>query len=112
MVQRVTYRRKLMYNTASNKYKLVRTPGGKQSMHYIKKRVAGPHTSASMEHKRLPGTRALRVVDARNRSKRYSTVNRAYGGVLTHDQVRDRVIRAFLLEEQKIAKRVNLRRRQ
>ena len=29
MVQRVTYRRRLSYNTKSNKTKLIRTPGGK-----------------------------------------------------------------------------------
>ena len=29
MVQRITYRRRLSYNTKSNKRKVVRTPGGK-----------------------------------------------------------------------------------
>ena len=29
MVQRVTYRRRLSYNTKSNKTKLIRTPGAK-----------------------------------------------------------------------------------
>ena len=111
MVQRVTYRRKLQYNTKSNRFQLVRTPGGKMSMHYLKKSVQGPMTPKTMGHKRLPGTRCLRTCDARNRSSKLTTVKRAYGGVLTHDQVRERVVRAFLLEEQKIAKRVNLRRR-
>ena len=110
MVQRVTYRRKLMYNTRSNKYTLVRTPGGRQSVHYLKKKIVGPRTPATMEGKRLPGTRALRTVDARNRSSKLTTVRRAYGGVLSYGQVRERIVRAFLLEEQKIAKRVNIRR--
>jgi len=111
MVQRVTYRRRLMYNTASNRFTLVRTPGGQMSMQYLKKTVKGPMTPKTLGHKRLPGTKRLRVVDQRNRSKKLRTVSRAYGGVLSADQVRDRIVRAFLLEEQKIAKRVNLRRK-
>ena len=34
------------------------------------------------------------------------TVNRAYGGVLSGGAVRDRIVRAFLVEEQKIVKKV------
>ncbi|MBA0842829.1 hypothetical protein Goarm_002632 [Gossypium armourianum] len=34
------------------------------------------------------------------------TVNRAYGGVLSGSAVRERIIRAFLVEEQKIVKKV------
>lgn len=34
------------------------------------------------------------------------TVNRAYGGVLSGAAVRERIIRAFLVEEQKIVKKV------
>ena len=39
-------------------------------------------------------------------SRNRRTVNRAYGGVLSGSAVRDRIIRAFLVEEQKIVKRV------
>ena len=43
-------------------------------------------------------------------SKRMShnkkTVHRAYGGVLSGGAVRDRIVRAFLVEEQKIVKKV------
>ena len=38
--------------------------------------------------------------------RREKTVNRAYGGCLAHDVVRDRIVRAFLVEEQKIVKKV------
>nr|ACF83057.1 unknown [Zea mays] len=38
------------------------------------------------------------------RSRR--TVNRPYGGVLSGIAVRERIIRAFLVEEQKIVKKV------
>lgn len=35
-------------------------------------------------------------------------MNRAYGGHLAHGVVRERIIRAFLIEEQKIVKKVRL----
>ena len=42
MVQRITYRRRLSYNTKSNKRKTVRTPGGKLVFQYLKKRPTLP----------------------------------------------------------------------
>ncbi|KNH04445.1 60S ribosomal protein L34 [Perkinsela sp. CCAP 1560/4] len=110
MAQRVTYRRKLHYNTRSNRFSLARTPGGKVSVHYLKKRVNGPHTPKSLGHTRLPGTKCLRIVDAKNKTKRMKTVTRAYGGVLNHAQVRDRILRSFILEEQKLSKKSTGRR--
>ena len=81
------------------------------SMQYLKKRVRGPCTPKYLGHKRLPGTKCLRPVDAKNRTKKWKTVNRCYGGVLNHEQVRERVVRAFLKEEQKIAKKVTQRKK-
>ena len=43
MVQRVTYRRRLSYNTKSNKTKLIRTPGGKLVLQVISKRRMVDH---------------------------------------------------------------------
>ena len=42
MVQRITYRRRLSYNTKSNRVKKVRTPGGKLVFQYLKKRPQVP----------------------------------------------------------------------
>eukprot|EP00598_Pedospumella_elongata_P010478 CAMPEP_0185009108 /NCGR_PEP_ID=MMETSP1098-20130426/91232_1 /TAXON_ID=89044 /ORGANISM="Spumella elongata, Strain CCAP 955/1" /LENGTH=60 /DNA_ID=CAMNT_0027537719 /DNA_START=15 /DNA_END=193 /DNA_ORIENTATION=+ len=42
MVQRYTYRRRHSYATASNKVKLTKTPGGKLTVHYLKKIAKGP----------------------------------------------------------------------
>ena len=42
MVQRITYRRRLSYNTKSNRVKKVRTPGGKLVFQYLKKRPSVP----------------------------------------------------------------------
>ena len=36
----------------------------------------------------------------------YSTIIRAYGGVLSHKAVREKIVRAFLIEEQKIVMKV------
>lgn len=41
-------------------------------------------------------------------SKKNKTVNRVYGGHLSHGVVRERIIRAFLIEEQKIVKKVTV----
>jgi hypothetical protein len=46
---------------------------------------------------------------AKRLAKRHKTVNRAYGGHLAHGVVRERIIRAFLIEEQKIVKKVRQR---
>jgi large subunit ribosomal protein L34e len=43
---------------------------------------------------------------AKRLAKRHKSVNRAYGGHLAHGVVRERIIRAFLIEEQKIVKKV------
>ena len=42
MPQRLTYRRRLCYNTKSNKTKVVKTPGGRNVLHYRKKKGSIP----------------------------------------------------------------------
>uniref|UniRef100_A0A2C9KJD7 Large ribosomal subunit protein eL34 n=1 Tax=Biomphalaria glabrata TaxID=6526 RepID=A0A2C9KJD7_BIOGL len=73
MAQRLTFRRRLSYNTNSNRRKVVK--------------AVRPHKLAAM-------------------SKRQKTVTRAYGGSRCHKAVRERIVRAFLIEEQKIVARV------
>ncbi|KAH9250588.1 hypothetical protein BASA81_011633 [Batrachochytrium salamandrivorans] len=43
MAQRVTYRRRLSYNTKSNKTRVVKTPGGKLAVLHIKRRPVFPN---------------------------------------------------------------------
>jgi len=50
--------------------------------------------------KRLSGAQRSRAVGTAK------SVTRPYGGVLSHDIVREKIVRAFLIEEQKIVKRV------
>ena len=42
----------------------------------------------------------------KNCTKRDKTVSRAYGGSRCHQCVKQRIVRAFLIEEQKIVKKV------
>eukprot|EP00455_Lapot_gusevi_P029136 TRINITY_DN3119_c0_g1_i14.p2 TRINITY_DN3119_c0_g1~~TRINITY_DN3119_c0_g1_i14.p2 ORF type:complete len:193 (+),score=86.21 TRINITY_DN3119_c0_g1_i14:71-580(+) len=103
---RVSYRRRVHYATRSNRVKYIRTPGNRLTIQKRAKTSQGPHTPWVLGHKRLAGTKALRHIEARNAPKYNKTVSRAYGGVLSHEQVRDRVVRAFLVEEQRIVKKV------
>lgn len=50
--------------------------------------------------------KALRARKLASVSKTQKTVSRAYGGSRCSHCVRDRIVRAFLVEEQKIVKKV------
>ena len=106
MVQRLTYRKRHSYATKSNQTRVVKTPGGKLVYQYTKKRASGPKCPVTV--KRIIGIPRLRPAEyKRSRLQRNRrTVHRAYGGVLSGDAVRERIIRAFLVEEQKIVKKV------
>nr|AAT38711.2 60S ribosomal protein L34, putative [Solanum demissum] len=112
MVQRLTYRKRHSYATKSNQHRVVKTPGGKLIYQTTKKRANGP--KCPVTGKRIQGILIgfyiphLRPAEYKRsrlpRNRR--TVNRAYGGVLSGSAVRERIIRAFLVEEQKIVKKV------
>ncbi|KAK1435807.1 hypothetical protein QVD17_01576 [Tagetes erecta] len=106
MVQRLTYRKRHSYATKSNQHRVVKTPGGKLVYQTTKKRASGP--KCPVTGKRIQGIPHLRPAEyKRSRlSRNRRTVNRAYGGVLSAGAVRERIIRAFLVEEQKIVKKV------
>ncbi|WVZ25925.1 hypothetical protein V8G54_004469 [Vigna mungo] len=80
--------------------------GGKLVYQSTKKRASGP--KCPVTGKRIQGIPHLRPTEyKRSRlSRNRRTVNRAYGGVLSGSAVRERIIRAFLVEEQKIVKKV------
>ncbi|XP_076065931.1 large ribosomal subunit protein eL34-like [Oratosquilla oratoria] len=101
---RLTYRRRLSYNTPSNKRHIVKTPGGRHVYHYDKKIRRAP--SCGNCKVRLAGIKRARPSELHRLSKRLKRVNRAYGGHLCHRCVRERIIRAFLIEEQKIVVKV------
>ena len=79
--RRVTYKRRASYRTRSNKFRIVKTPGGKLAIQYIKKKTSG----SGLQGIKVARPSILRRIGA---SKR--TVSRPYGGNLTHAEVRDR----------------------
>lgn len=104
MVQRLTYRRRHCYNTASNRTRVVKTPGGKLVVQYQKKPTKAPKCAATGVT--LHGLPARRPSELKRLAKRTKSVTRIYGGALSHAVVRERIVRAFLVEEQKIVKKV------
>ncbi|KAK4058416.1 Methionine aminopeptidase 2 [Microbotryomycetes sp. JL221] len=77
--------------------------GGK--LRYIQVKKAGTAPKCGDCHIALPGIPALRPRQYAQVSKRVKTVQRAYGGSRCANCVRDRIVRAFLVEEAKIVKR-------
>ena len=75
-------------------------------MQYRTKKASYP--KCPITGQRLAGIKALRPAKYSNKrmAKREKTVNRIYGGNLSHGVVRERIVRAFLLEERKIVKKV------
>merc|ERR1711957_146000 len=104
MVQRLTYRRRLAYNTTSNGRKIVKTPGGKLVYQKVGKMAAVAKCGDT--GKPLRGIKCARPRQLAQMSKRLKTVTRAYGGHLSGGALRNRIIRAFLIEEQKIVVKV------
>merc|ERR1712014_40756 len=101
MSHRVNYRRRHSYSSRSNKTKLVKTPGGKLSIQYRTKRSSPPICPLSGQ--RLNGLSSLRPAEKKRCPKNRKSINRAYGAVLTHQVLRNRIIRAFLIEEERIS---------
>ena len=121
---RVTLRRRHAYRTSRNRVKTILTPGtktskwtcfirvliyifplgGKYAAQYIKKANKGVICGDC--HLSLPGIKHMNSTGFKNAQAREKTVSRAYGGSRCHQCVRSRIVRAFLIEEQKISKKV------
>lgn len=82
----------------------VKTPGGRLIYHYIHKRSKGVHCADC--HAPLPGIPCLVRREMSRIPKKDRKVSRAYGGNRCHKCVRNKILRAFLTEEQKIVKRL------
>ncbi|XP_045142150.1 60S ribosomal protein L34-like [Echinops telfairi] len=106
MVQHLTYRHRLSYNTASDKTRLSRTPGNRIVYLYTKKVGKAPNSACGVCPGRLQGVCAVRPKVLMRLSKTKNHVSRAYGGSMCAKCVRDRIRRAFLIEEQKLIVKV------
>ena len=73
-------------------------------LHYMGKKGKGPICGDCKG--KLSGIPALRPSEYARISKRQKNVSRAYGGSRCGKCVRERIMRAFLIEEQKIVKKV------
>jgi len=101
---RYTRKGRHSYNSRSNKTRPVRTPGGKLVAQIITKRTKGPRCSDCKMA--IQGVKHLHKSAYKNLKKRERTVSRVYGGSCCAPCVRQRIMRAFLLEEQKAVKKV------
>jgi len=91
-----------MYRTRSNNVRKFRTPGGRLSVQYIAKR-AGPRICADTRVE-LHGIGCHTKTKFKNLPKRKRTVTRAYGGSLSAEAVRHRILRAFFNDELRVIK--------
>ena len=88
--RRIHYRRRTAYRTRGNNFKPVKTPGGKLVMQLLRK-----HTKGTA----MQGVKVRRPAQFRKLAARQRTVARPYGGVLTAGEVKERIMKAFLIEE-------------
>lgn len=115
---RVTYRKRNPFNTRSNYFRKVRTPGGRIVIQYLKKL----HLKQRSVPKCADTGKPLRGVlpnrgNYKNRrlthlQTKRKAVTRPYGGNLSHMALRSRIIRAFLTEESRIVRKINRTRRE
>merc|ERR1712188_43803 len=105
MGARVNYKRNKSWNTRSNKIRQVRTPGGRLTAQYVQKRCKGPGNGMVTSSMRLGGLRRMRPTDYRRTTKHSRRISRAYGGVYSHTELKNRIIRTFLTEEVKNVKK-------
>merc|ERR1719223_426326 len=96
--RRITYRRNSAYRTRSNNFRPVKTPGGRLVLHLIKKHTTGTG---------MQGVKVARPHDFKRMTSSRRTVTRAYGGILTGSEVRDRIMRSFLIEEFRVFKNMS-----
>ena len=106
MAPRLVIRGKYNYHTPSNILKRVKTPGGRLTLHKVRK-VRNPIVCGDTGVQ-LNGIKRLDKCQWKNAPKRVRTVSRAYGGVLCSSAVRHRIMRAFLNEELKCIKRARI----
>ena len=102
---RVHYLRKHTYTTRSNKIRKVRTPGGRLTVQYMKKKSKGPQTAMKGRAK-LSGLKKMSNMDYARQNRNARRISRSYGGVIPPGELKERIMRAFLIEEVKVVKKI------
>ena len=106
MAQRVTYRRRKSYNTKSNKIRKVKTPGGRLVAQYVPKKAKGVQPQYD-SNQRISGLPRMRNPKYSALSYTQRKISRPYGGQLNPSELKNRIKRAFLVEEMKISKKIS-----
>jgi len=104
MVTRLSFRRHVSWNTRSNTNRVVKTPGGRITYLVAKKKARV--SKCGDTKKKLQGLKRTRPFQKKHLKQRERKVSRAYGGSLSAKSVRTRIVRAFLIEEQRCVKAV------
>eukprot|EP00178_Gracilaria_changii_P012806 TRINITY_DN3612_c1_g2_i1.p1 TRINITY_DN3612_c1_g2~~TRINITY_DN3612_c1_g2_i1.p1 ORF type:complete len:111 (+),score=21.13 TRINITY_DN3612_c1_g2_i1:7-339(+) len=99
--KRVHYRRRSTYRTASNKHRLVKTPGGRLVIQIRDKRRNDVKCGDCRDLLRMP---RLSSRERMHVSKTKKTISRAYGGSRCANCVSERILRAFIVEEVRAVK--------
>jgi large subunit ribosomal protein L34e len=92
------------YNTTQHKARAIRTPGGALKAQRVYKTAKGPRCSDCKCA--LQGIKHVKSTEYAALKQRERKVSRAYGGSACAGCVKTRIMRAFLLEEQKAVKKV------
>lgn len=100
---RVTYLRRKSYNTRSNKIRKIRTPGGRLTAQYIKKREKGVQPMQETKSK-LSGFKQIGNKEMGRLTYTQRSISRPYGGALTPKQLKERILKAFLCSEVQYSK--------
>jgi len=102
--QRVNLIKKNSYSTTRNRFKISKTPRNKLKILYLKKKISP--LACKNENIKLNGIKVSGVRKFSHFCRRKKTVSRAYGGNLSGRAVKEKIIKAFLIEEQKLIKKL------
>jgi large subunit ribosomal protein L34e len=100
---RVVLRKHSPYTSKKNKHKISKTPGKKFNIIYTKNKNS--KVRCGDQKTILKGIQTPTSLNFVSLCKRKKTISRIYGGCLSSNSVKERIIKAFLLEEKKIVKK-------
>mmetsp|Transcript_49443 Transcript_49443/g.100921 ORF Transcript_49443/g.100921 Transcript_49443/m.100921 type:complete len:113 (+) Transcript_49443:37-375(+) len=104
MSSRICLRHHGSFSTGKNNFRISRTSGRKYKALYLKKKSS--FVVCGDKKKKLNGIKRPGVSGFTNISKNKKNISRVYGGCLSGQAVKERIVKAFLVEEQKIVKKV------
>lgn len=94
---RVVLRKKKTYKTASNKIRIVKTPGNKLVVQKKIKKSKGPRLQLQ-ERTKIQGVKRLNPRQLKKLKKKHRTISRPYGGVFSHIDLKNKIMNALFKE--------------